>query len=296
MIGRSKKKTNEPRAPRLDYQRQQSYHYSAKRSKADKLFDRSEAVPEVVKRRFRQLPTIVALALITASALYVASLSSSAQITVTGSQDLLRDRGAVQPKTNEIIASSIMNRTKFTFQDEKVRSSLKAAFPEFADVTITTPIFRHRPHIDIRLSRPTVLLSSGTSIYVLDESGRALFDTVRNKPAFDVAGLPLVQDQSTHQVEIGKTALSSTTVDYITEVLRLSEQKNLKVESLLLTSGGGELDVRYRGISYFVKFNTFEDARKSTGAFIAIKERLESERSAPTEYIDVRLPGRAYVK
>lgn len=300
MFRKSKKKL-EPRAPQLEYRRPAAYHYSAKRSRADKFFDRGEASKEEIKsarmhRRAREIPTYFALVLIAASALYLASLSTVAQITVDGSQELLRDRSAIQPKANQILAETLMNRSKITFQGGKVESELRQAFPEFAEVDVSTPLFRHRPHMVITLARPAALLSTGTHIYLIDDQGRALFDTTRNKPNFDTSDLPLLQDQSTLNIEVGRTALSRTQVAYIQEVRSQTEQKGLKIESMLMTSGGGELHVRFGGLPYFVKFNFFEDARKSTGTFLATKEKLEADNAKPVEYIDVRIPERAYVK
>lgn len=300
MFKKSKKKA-EPRAPQLDYRRPAAYHYSAKRSKADKLFDRGGATKEEIKsakmhRRAREIPTYFALLLILASVFYLASLSTAAQITVDGSQELLRDRSAIQPKANQVLSSSLLNRSKFTFQGDKVEAELRQAFPEFAEVDVSTPLFRHRPHVVITLARPAALLSTGTNIYLIDDQGRALFDTTRNKPSFDTSDLPLLQDQSTLNIEVGKTALSRTQVAYVQEVRAQTEQKGLKIESMLMVSGGGELNVRFGGLPYYVKFNFFEDARKSTGTFLATKEKLDADKSKPTEYIDVRIPERAYVK
>lgn len=300
MFKKSKKKA-EPRAPQLDYRRPAAYHYSAKRSKADKLFDRGGATKEEIRsakmlRRAREIPTYFALLLILASALYLASLSTAAQITVDGSQELLRDRSAIQPKANQVLSSSLLNRSKFTFQGDKVEAELRQAFPEFAEVDVSTPLFRHRPHVVITLARPAALLSTGTHIYLIDDQGRALFDTTRNKPSFDTSDLPLLQDQSTLNIEVGKTALSRTQVAYVQEVRAQTEQKGLKIESMLMVSGGGELNVRFGGLPYYAKFNFFEDARKSTGTFLATKEKLDADKSKPTEYIDVRIPERAYVK
>jgi hypothetical protein len=299
MIGRKKKQ--ESRAPRLEYNRQQSYHYSAKRSNADKLFDRGksaiDAAGEVrMRKRAREIPTFISLLLVGMSIGYLCSLSTVPQITVDGSQAMLRDQGAIVPRTHSILSSSMLNRTKLTLQDEKIRTELKQSFPEFESIDISTPIFRHRPQITITLARPALLFSSGGSVYLLDTQGRALFDTSRDKTAIDTSGLPLLQDQSTHKIEIGKTALASTQVSYIEEIRRQSEEKDLKIESIMLTGGGGELDVRYVGLGYFVKFNFYEDARKSTGTFLALKEKLDKDNTKPVEYIDVRIPERAYVK
>jgi hypothetical protein len=63
-----------------------------------------------------------------------------------------------------------------------------------------------------------------------------------------------------------------------------------------LVVGGGELDVKHTGLSYIVKYNIYENARKSFGTFFAAKEYVERSNIHPGEYIDVRIAERAYIK
>jgi hypothetical protein len=50
------------------------------------------------------------------------------------------------------------------------------------------------------------------------------------------------------------------------------------------------------GVGYFVKFNLHGNAREEAGAFLAVKEYLESSHKTPGEYVDVRVENRAYYK
>lgn len=302
MIFKKRAKKQEKRDPHITYQRQQSYHYSAKRSSSDRLFGRGEGEPEKpaakVKRRARKLPSVIAVILVLAGLLYTFTLSTHADITIQGDQQLLRDRAVIQAKTDEILKSTLKNKFKFTLNEQKVNQELRSKFPEFTSVESSAPLFRHRPHIVITLSKPAALLATEKELFLLDEQGRALFDTKKDHAGdhLDLSSLPIVQDQSSHKVEPGKPALSSSQVAYIHEVRVQSESKDLKVESMIMHGGGGQLDVRYTGLAYYVKYNFFEDARKSAGTFLAMKEHLEKNNIKPAEYVDVRIAERAYIR
>lgn len=295
-------KTEARRSSKLVYKKQRAYHYSAKRSRTDHFFDRKEAGEESTEKkslrtRFYSLSLVAFPIVITASLLYLANLSTSAAIEVVSSQYFLGDKASIQSKSDTLLKSSILNRSKLTFNEEKLAAELRSSFPEIAEVSVKTHPIKSRPHITVRFSKPTVLLTNGTNVYILGEDGKVLMDATKDKPTFDTSDIPLVQDQTEGTlIEVGKAALTTSQIRYIDEVKRQSEQVGLKVATMIMTSGGGELHVRYGGLSYFVKYNFFENPGKSSGTFFAIKERLDKENNRPAEYVDVRIPERAYIK
>jgi hypothetical protein len=84
---------------------------------------------------------------------------------------------------------------------------------------------------------------------------------------------------------------------FIVSVVQQVKAHNIDISSLTLPSGTSELDMRLNNQPYFVKFNMhagLASARQQAGTFIAVKNRLESQGIAPSQYIDVRVDGRAY--
>jgi hypothetical protein len=53
---------------------------------------------------------------------------------------------------------------------------------------------------------------------------------------------------------------------------------------------------KFNQLDYEVKFSFSNDARKSAGAFLALKKHLDKKGPLPKEYIDARVPERAYVR
>jgi hypothetical protein len=298
---KQKEELRQQRQPTISYQRQTAYHYSAKRSGADRVLNRNSEIDRTdsktqSKWRLRSLPLVVGIIIFGSAFLYLLSLSTSAQITINGKQDLLRDKKLYQNRADQILKTSFTNRFKLTFNEDKLKQDMQVSFPEIATVSVSSPLFAHNPHVDIALAEPAVLLSSSNSIYLLDERGKVLFDTKKNKPNFDTTTLPLVQDQSSINIEQNKPALTSSQVAFIHEVRKQSDAKNLVIESMVMVNGGGEIDLRYSDVDYFIKLNMFEDARKSIGTYFAIREKITTDKLKVSEYIDVRIPERAYIK
>lgn len=109
-------------------------------------------------------------------------------------------------------------------------------------------------------------------------------------------GLTTVADDAGLEVSTGKTILPRDNIEFITTVLYQLKQQKVDVQSVTLPPISNELHVRLQGRQYYVKFNLQGSAIEQAGALLAIKERLEAENQTPTEYIDVRVQDRAYVK
>ena len=58
-----------------------------------------------------------------------------------------------------------------------------------------------------------------------------------------------------------------------------------------------ELDMYLTGQSYYVKFNLADSSPlQEVGTFLAVRQNLQQQGITPSQYIDVRVDGRAYYK
>lgn len=277
------------------------FQYSSNRSGAERAYNRGAAEEDekrsaALKKRLSSLPYVFGVMATIASILYLSSLSSSPQLLINGKDNLFRPSNVYQQYSSELMANKLQNRSKFTIDRDGISTDLQNRFPEFTSVNISTPPFRHRPVIEVTLSTPSLILNSGNGSYLIDEKGRAVLDIARESKNLDTSNLARVNDQSTTEIRAGKPALTSGQVDFIHEIIGQAGAKQLEAETMNLLAGGGELDVKFQNSSYIVKFNLYENARKSVGTFLATKEQLDRDRIKPSEYIDVRVPERAYVK
>ena len=58
----------------------------------------------------------------------------------------------------------------------------------------------------------------------------------------------------------------------------------------------GQFEVRFKNAVYFLKISTYGDPREQVGGALATLQELESTNQMPGDYIDVRVPGRVFVK
>ncbi len=279
------------------------FSYSSARSASERAFNRGEntkpkpAAPAepIQKKLYRAVNYLIGL-IILGGVIYMCMLNPSAQIKISGQESYPRNKKSYEEGVNTQLKSSIFYRNKLTFDSSVVAEKIRAEFPEVTKVDISISPFRHRPVIKLTLAKPTERLISGEHSYILDEDGTALFDQNDASPSLDVNSLLTITDDSGQAVQLGKPALSELQISFIREVIGQTRAKGLSPQSFTLSRGGTELDVRFKNMGYFVKFSFISDARQSSGAFIALKKQLDRDGVTPKEYIDLRIPDKAFVK
>ncbi len=287
------------RTPRSTvYKKQPVFAYRSSRRESETARERGQDSPAKMGLlyRLRHVPTYLCFAAIITGILYSTTLNSHAQLVVAGQSVLPRSIDNYQRAIDQQFGSSLMNRSKITINTGKLSSEIQKQFPEFSSVDISLPLLRHRPVVQTRLAKPALQLVTPRVTYILDANGRALFDKKLASPDYDFSSLPSVTDASGHQVRLNKSALTSQQVSYVYSLSSQLTAKKLGIESMTLHAGAQELHVRLQGLGYVVKFNFGAEPRQSVGAYLATKERLDSDRAGVGEYIDVRLPERVYVK
>jgi hypothetical protein len=296
IFSRRRKQSTSQRTPRIEHQKQSIFQYSSNRSQADRSQrgenPEEQTGPPVNPFKKYLYRSMFALALVGVAAM--SFLGGKPQILLAGDHKL-RDTQSYQAAAQKAI-TGWQGYSKLTLDRKKTAEKIKTAYPEIVSVDVTTPLFGRSPVVKLELARPTVILSTGPNKYALDQRGLALFDLNRTASDFETTSLPAVEDQTGVQIEAGKPALTSEQISFITEVKHQSEAKQMPLTSIILNGGGGELHIKHGDLPYFVKYNLYEDPRKSFGTFYATREYAEQNNVKPVEYIDVRVPERAYVK
>ncbi len=302
MLGR-KTKPNSRRPGKLP-PKQSVFSYYNNQTGVEQGMKRSDKRPSPTYSRaswwdrnwVRNLPSLIALSIITVSVLYSLGLSSDPKVVVSMSSPqaiVLRERSDYQKGAQRILQKSVLNKTKFTINSGGFEKAFRAEFPEVADVAIALPLVSRRPIVTISTAQPQIILSAQTKLYVLDKRGTVIMmandlsSTVRQS-------LPVVSDQSGLAVEVGKTVLPADDVQFITTVISQLKVKNVVAESITLPKAANQVDIKPVGQPYYVKFSLDTNAREAAGSYLATKLKLEQMRVMPAQYIDVRVPGRAY--
>jgi hypothetical protein len=249
------------------------------------------------------VPTYIAAIVIVFSLAYSLTLTTNPRFisaSSRSSQTGLRSEADYQAASAQVFSRSWLYRFKLTFDARGLERQLQDEFPEFSDVAITVPLLGRRPVVVVQYAQPKILFTStaGAS-YVLDQTGRAMIEA--SKFTSDTADLLPVADQTGYPIELGKQALSTDNVDFIlayTKLLTDSPQK-LIVKEVRLPAQANQADFYLVGKDLRAKYfrtSMQEDAATQAGTTLATYEYITETRPTVAEYIDVRVPGRAYYK
>jgi hypothetical protein len=244
---------------------------------------------------------LLAVALIVLG-IYQLQLSTSPRVIALMSNadaPFLQDSNIYGTAAQKLFNASAANRNKLTVNASDIALELRRQFPELQEVSISLPLVGSQPTLYVRPAKPALVLAASNGTYVVDENGRALAEvTARTK--LSSLKVPTVTDQSSLRVELGRQVLPRDATDFVGLVSAQLAKQKLSVQSMSLPAAAGELDVYVADKPYYVKFNLQQGSEDSAavqlGTLIALVKKLDKDRVAPAEYIDVRLEGRAYYK
>lgn len=308
-LGGTKVKNSAGRQRRnTDWQRTTSFTYRSNRSERPDSPGRRPGGPSLVVQRSRMLTLqfwlrrsglLIALVVGLICLISILTLSNQPRIVLLDAEKnrfAFHDTEQYQAAAAKQLSSSIWNKNKITVNTGKASDELQKQFPELSDVTITLPLVGHRPIYYLRANAPAFVMQATSGTFVLDAHGKALI-TKAATPASAVARLPLITDQTGLHVEVGKQVLSSREATFIQMIIDALAAKGVAVDSLSLPANAAqELDVRATGKPYLIKFNLHDvtTARQQVGTYLAAAANLAGQNITPTQYIDVRVLGRAY--
>ena len=264
---------------------------------ADREQDGPVARRSVVLSWRRRLPNMAMILTVLVLAVFLMQLSDQAAVRPMTSNDgrlFLRNQNVYAAAAQELFSAPI-NRNKLTVDTSKISADLRGRFPELQAVSVSLPIIGNKPTVYIQPATPKFILVSDQGMFVLDGNGRALISGNQVARLQELEA-PIVQDQSNVPLQTGDIALPRNTVAFISTVVAQLRTKGIKTTTLVLPAGTNELHTRIEGAGYAVKFNLHGNAREEVGTYLAVKQRLQTERKAAREYIDVRVEGRAYYK
>lgn len=275
------------------------FSYYSSRSGADT--ERGRYEPPKTHRtgleRLKHLPTTMALIAIVGCVLYASVLNDQPRVMIAASttgKPLQRPTKVYEDFISQQLGSSVMNKSKLTFNSQSVTEGLQKQFPEVANAIVTIPLIGHRPVVHIAVSSPAFILASTSGAYYVSADGKPLVKV--SDVANPLPNMATVTDETNLPVTIGKQILPTDTVSFISGVVKQLQAAKTPIQSVTLPLEANELQVRIVGLPYMVRYNTLGDPRLQTGTFFAVKKRLEGSRDVPKEYIDVRVEERAYYK
>lgn len=248
--------------------------------------------------RTKHIPTIISLVIVVLCFGYILSLSQNPKIIIVNQQEeatqsLLRPIETYQEAGKKILQKSPLNKTKLLINTSGVQRDIQEQFPEVSKATISLPLINRRPVIYLQITQPVLLLRYGSDTYALDDQGRIIMKGDSTLPHSELA---VVEDQNSTQPEVGKAFLPSNQIAFMQEVSSQLKAKGINNFSFTLPPLANEVYVKPAEQPYYIKMTFSNDARTQVGTYLAVRQKLEADKIAPREYVDVRVDERAYYK
>jgi hypothetical protein len=189
--------------------------------------------------------------------------------------------------------SHLNNRNKITFDGDGLRTALKKQFPEITSAQIELPLFSEQPIILLSTDRPAFFLDSQGMRYVIDASGRAV---AKAADLPNVTDLPVISDTSGFKISTGRQVLSSDGVAFIKTLISQCRYAGIQIATLTLPAVPQEIDLKAKGQSYYVKLFLGGDSLTQAGQYFAARHHFNETGRQPSQYLDVRVPGKVFYK
>jgi hypothetical protein len=199
--------------------------------------------------------------------------------------------------SKEILGSSLLYRSKILFQETSFEQDLKSRFPEISKVTPLIPLGGRNLSIVIAVSEPFAYVSSGSDTGIVNSEGVLVVKNAKSVPD-ELLKLRFTEAQS--NFEVGSRILTTNEVQLLVllqnEMLSLefTDKSNAAIKDVLFNVADGQLEARLKEKSFYIKLSSFADTNVQVGGAKATLKQLDRENKLPSQYIDVRVPGRAF--
>lgn len=139
--------------------------------------------------------------------------------------------------------------------------------------------------------KSAIVWKTGSKKYIVSINGRVMSELQGDNNT----GLAVLTDGSSLPVDIGNKILSRDFVNFAIKVGDYVKAKSLGPEQIYITETTKELLVKTTA-GYEIKFNTEETPDAQLRSLQATLDLLVSQNKQATQYIDLRVPGRAFYK
>ncbi len=192
----------------------------------------------------------------------------------------LRERVA---EASEYRFGPLSTRSIFLFDKQAVAGTLSADISEISRVSLTTQL-PGTVVLSVTERRSTLLWRSGEEHYLVDQRGVAYEKT---EPRDDILA---VEDSTDLPVEVGEQVVGGNFIVQLEEIRTSLKERGFAVERFEIPESTFEV----RAVTEQGWYALFDTTRAVEPQAEALQLAVARER--PTEYADLRVPGRVYVR
>jgi cell division septal protein FtsQ len=194
----------------------------------------------------------------------------------------------IQAAATKAIASNWWQDNLITFNSDTLAATLRNADPMISSITV----HRKWPNgvkLDVTLKSPSIGWSSGNQAYIIDLDGTAIGTLPTGST------LPVVFDGSNLPVTIGQRVASTKFVTFIQQVTPALAASGVVVTQMQVKDTTLDLYV-VTNKGYYLLLDTGRPVADTIGDLKQVLTALAAQKRTPVEYIDLRIPNKAYYK
>jgi hypothetical protein len=230
---------------------------------------------------------------------FATTLSTNPTVELRKDNAKYYEAAVYEAAASDAAKSSIFNRSKLFFQDTAFIRDMKTKFPEISTVKPIMPLGGRDMSVIITVSEPFAYVTSGIDTGVLNSDGVLVVKNGQSVPG-NLINLRFTEPQSNFAV--GSRIMTESELNLLTmlvqemKTLQFSDSKNGSIKQVLFNVADGQMEAQLQDKPFFIKLSTFTtDGDQQVGGAVATLKQLDRENILPTKYIDVRVPGRAFV-
>jgi cell division septal protein FtsQ len=191
---------------------------------------------------------------------------------------------------------SIGQRFAFSLNAPLLEASLEAQHHEIAAVTIHNSWFDHSPQLTITLRKPVLLWKTKLNPQTFYVDANGITFTV-NAYGSD-SQLVQVNDDSNVPTTAGSAVANSEQISFLGQLV--GSIQTLSKGSLVLSkivfppASIEEIDVYFSGKPYYAKVDMDRSPVDQASEIVQALAVLQQKNQLPSQYLDVRIPGRVF--
>jgi cell division septal protein FtsQ len=217
----------------------------------------------------------------------IARATTISNITVQGQKTLTKDQ--VTTLAKEGLKRQWLGRNLLLVNTAGLGSYMKENEPAIKTVTIERA-FPRTLKASIIERQPSLNWKTAGDIFLLDADG-----TVISPTAGEYAKLPIVTDTNNLPVKAGDRVVPTSFVSFCLEIVGLLPSLGYQVSGLSIPASTSEVYVQTSN-KLTLKFDTTRSAGEEIADLKQVQAELRKSRKNPTQYIDLRIPHKAYYK
>jgi len=217
----------------------------------------------------------------------LARLTALEDITISGNKTL--DTASLQKLAEQGVRKQWFGRNVVLINSGALGQYMEDTDAGIKQARVSKQLF-HGLKVQITERQPTLNWRSGGGTYLLDSDA-----TVIGPTGGSYAKLPTVTDSSNLPVKEGERVAPTSFVQFTSELARLLPAAGFEIADITVPESTSEIYVKTtKGIT--LKFDTTRSAAEEMADLKKVQAELTKAKKTPKEYIDVRIPHKAYYR